>query len=164
MKAFRVGAGGAQGERVLRAGFLLALLFAAGWYTWTAFTELNYLSSAGRLGPGFFPRWIGSALVALLAYSLLADLRRGLPDGALLPYWRTSAVLALLSAVFVGLLEVLGGLLAMIVFMAGSLWLLNRGRTRQSVLVAVLLPLALYLLFSVWLKATLPQGLLQLPF
>ncbi len=153
-----------MGGRVLRAGFLLALLFAASWYAWTAFTELNYLSSAGRLGPGFFPRFIGASLVALLAYSVFVDLRHALPDSAISPYWRTAAVLALLCAVFVGLLDLIGGLLSMVAFMAGSLWFLNRGRTLQSALVAILLPLAMYVVFSVWLKATLPRGLLPLPF
>jgi len=153
-----------MGGRVLRAGFLLALLFAASWYAWSAFTELNYLSSAGRLGPGFFPRFIGASLVALLAYSVFVDLRRELPDSAISPYWRTAAVLALLCAVFVGLLDLIGGLLAMVAFMAGSLWFLNRGRALQNALVAILLPLAMYVVFSVWLKATLPVGLLPLPF
>ncbi len=157
-------AGGAGGGRALRAGFLLALLFGAGWYTYTAFAELNYLSSAGRLGPGFFPRIIGASLVALLAYSLFADLRRDPAETAISPLWRTAAVVALLSAMFVGLLELIGGLLSMVVFMSGSLWFLNRGRAVQNVLVAVLLPLGLYLMFRVWLNASLPRGLFPLPF
>lgn len=140
------------------------LLCGASAYAWTAFTELNYLSSAGRLGPGFFPRLIGASLVLLLAYSLYADLRRDPPEGAIAPHWRTAAVLALLCAVFVGLLNLVGGLLAMVAFMAGSLWFLNRGRALQSVLVSILLPFAIYLVFSVWLKATLPRGLFALPF
>lgn len=153
-----------MGGRTWRAAFVLALLFAAGWYTYTAFAELNYLSSAGRLGPGFFPRIIGASLVALCAYSVFVDLRREPAESGISPYWRTAAVVALLSAVFVGLLDVIGGLLAMVAFMAGSLWFLNRGRALQSALVAILLPLAMYLMFSVWLKATLPRGLLPLPF
>lgn len=157
-------AAGATGGRLLRAGFLLAILFASAWYTWAAFTELNWLSSAGRLGPGFFPRIIGTTLVALCAWSLFADLRRDPNEAAVSPLWRTTAVVALLSAVFVGLLDLIGGLLSMVVFMAGSLWFLNRGRALQNALVAILLPLALYLLFSVWLKASLPRGLLPLPF
>jgi len=157
-------ASGAKGGRALRAAFLLALLFGAGWYAWTAFTGLNYLSSAGRLGPGFFPRYIGAGLVVFLAYSLFADLRRDPPEDAISPYWRTAAVLALLCAVFVGLLDLLGGLLAMVAFMASALWFLNRERALQSALIAILLPLALYLVFSVWLKATMPAGLIPLPF
>ncbi len=153
-----------MGGRVVRAAFLLVLLFAASWYSWTAFSELNYLSSAGRLGPGFFPRFIGASLVLVLAYSLFADLRGKPSEGAISPNWRTAAVFALLCAVFVALLNLLGGLLAMVAFMAGSLGYLNRGRALQNLLVSILLPLAMYLVFSVWLKATLPRGLLTLPF
>jgi hypothetical protein len=153
-----------MGGRGLRAAFLLALLFAAAWYAYTAFTELSYLSSAGRLGPGFFPRIIGTSLVALCTYSFFADLRREPAESGISPYWRTAGVLALLSAVFVGLLNLIGGLLSMVAFMAGALWFLNRGRPLQSALLAVLLPLALYLVFSVWLKASLPRGLIPLPF
>lgn len=149
---------------MLRAAFLLVLLFFSAAYAWTAFADLAYLGSAGRLGPGFFPRIIGALLVGLLAFSLYLDLRGDSVENAIEPHWRVAAVLALLSAVFVGLLDVIGGLLAMMVFMGGALWLLNRERLLQSVLVATLLPGFLYVLFSVWLKATLPRGLLPLPF
>jgi len=155
---------GTTGGRTLRAGFLLVLLFCAGWYTYTAFSELSYLSSAGRLGPGFFPRLIGVALVGLLAYSLFADLRSTLQVDGIAPHWRTAVVLMLLCAVFVGLLELIGGLLSMVAFMAGALWFLNRGRTLQSALVTILVPLTVYLVFRVWLNATLPRGLIPLPF
>jgi putative tricarboxylic transport membrane protein len=148
----------------MRAGFLLAILFLAALYTYVAFAELSYLSSAGRLGPGFMPRIIGVSLVAMCAVSLYADMKH-LPAGqAVSPAWRSAAVLALLSGVFVGLLEVLGGLLSMIVFMAAALWILNRGRPLQNALVAVLLPLGTYVLFAVWLKATMPRGVLPFPF
>ena len=157
-------AAGSSGGRFLRAAFLLALLFFAGIYAWTAFSDLAYLSSAGRLGPGFFPRIIGALLVALLLLSLYLDLRGASEASTIEPHWKVAAVLALLSAVFVGLLDLIGGLLAMMVFMGGALWLLNRDRLLQSVLVATVLPGCVYVLFSVWLKATLPRGLLPLPF
>ena len=148
----------------MRAGFLLAILFLAGGYSFTAFADLSYLSSAGRLGPGFFPRIIGLSLTALCAYSLYADLKRGQAAEALSPFWRTTVVVALLSAAFVALLDVIGGLLSMIVFMAAALAFLNRGRHLQNALLAVILPLGLYLLFKVWLNAAVPRGIIPLPF
>lgn len=148
----------------MRAGFLLAILLAAAGYTWVAFAELDYLSSAGRLGPGFFPRIIGASLVALCAYSLYADPRRGAAAEALSPFWRTVAVVAALSAGFVALLDVIGGLLSMIAFMAAALAFLNRGRHLQNALLALALPACFYLLFKVWLNAAMPRGLLPLPF
>ena len=152
------------GARALRAGFLLAILFLAAGYTWVAFAELSYLSSAGRLGPGFMPRIIGVSLVAMCVLSLYLDIARQ-PDGeALSPGWRSAAVLAALSGAFVVLLELLGGLLSMIAFMAASLWVLNPRRHLQNALVSLLLPAFLQVVFAVWLRASMPAGLLPLPF
>ena len=69
-----------RGGSPLRAGFLLAILFLAAAYTYVAFTDLSYLSSAGRLGPGFMPRIIGVALVAMCLLSLYADRKHLPPD------------------------------------------------------------------------------------
>jgi ABC-type transport system involved in cytochrome c biogenesis permease subunit len=154
----------ALGGRALRAGFLLAILFLAASYTYVAFADLSYLSSAGRLGPGFMPRIIGVALVAMCVFSLYADMKHGPAEEAVAPAWRSAAVLALLSGVFVALLEVLGGLLSMMAFMAAALWILNRGRPLQNALIAVLLPAVTYVVFTVWLRASMPRGLLPLPF
>ena len=150
--------------RAMRAGFLLAILFLAAGYTYVAFTSLAYLTSAGRLGPGFMPRIYGVALVAMCVYSLYADTREHSAGHAVPATWRAAAVLALLTGVFVALLEVLGGLLPMIVFMAAALAILNRGRWLQNALIAVLLPLAMYFVFTVWLRASMPRGMLPLPF
>jgi hypothetical protein len=143
----------------MRAGFLLAILAAAAGYTWLAFTGLDYLSSAGRLGPGFFPRIIGVALTGLCAFSLFRDFPVREPFS---PHWPTVLVVAGLSAALIAVLEPLGGLLAMIAFMAAALWVLNRGRPVQNALLALVLPACLYLLFKVWLGAALPRGLLPL--
>jgi hypothetical protein len=152
------------GARALRAGFLLAILFVAAGYTYVAFAELSYLSSAGRLGPGFMPRIIGVALVAMCVASLYADLRGQPDDGTLSTGWKSAAVLAALSGAFVVLLELIGGLLSMMAFMAVSLRILNRGRPLQNALVAVLLPVFIQVVFAVWLRASMPKGLLPLPF
>ncbi len=151
-------------SRSVRAGFLLAILFLAGCYTYIAFAELSYLSSAGRLGPGFMPRIYGASLVAMCVFSLYMHMKRDPADEALSAGWRSAAMLVLLTGILVGLLPVLGGLLSMIVFMAAALWFFNRGRPLQNALVAILLPLAIYLVFRVWLRASMPQGLLPLPF
>lgn len=158
------GAAPAQGGRGLRAGFILAILFGAASYTYTAFTQLSNLSSAGRLGPGFFPRIIGVSLVALCVLSLYADRKRDVAVDVVSPAWGSAVMLALLSGGFVALLDVLGGLVSMIVFMAIALSIFNRGRLLQNALVAVFLPVAIYLVFELWLKAAMPRGMLGLPF
>jgi hypothetical protein len=97
-------------------------------------------------------------------YSLYADRKREHAGDAASPYARTAVVVGLLSALFVALLDVLGGLLSMIAFMAAALAFLNPGRRLQNGLLAVLLPLAIYLMFRVWLNAAVPRGMLPLPF
>lgn len=145
----------------MRAGFQLGVLLFAGLYSYFAFTELSWLSSAGRIGPAFFPRIIGLTLLALSAWSLAADWRA--PGGRLAKGGRAVALLALLSGLFVAALEVLGGLLTMIAFMAAALTIFNRARPLQNALLALALPAGLYLLFKVWLNAGVPRGML-LPF
>lgn len=144
----------------MRAGFLLALLAFAGGYTWYAFAELSYLSSAGRLGPGFFPRTIGVALTLFCAHGLYREIRS--PAEPISPHWRTTLVVAGLSAGFIALLQPLGALLAMVAFMAATLAFLNRGRPLQNAVLALALPVCVYLVFKVWLNAALPRGVLPL--
>ncbi len=144
----------------MRAGFLAAILLVAGGYTWLAFAELDYLSSAGRLGPGFFPRIIGVALVALCAHSLWLELRAS--REGLSEHWGTTIAVAALSAAFIAALEPLGALLSMILFLGVTLAYLNRARPLQNAALALLLPICVYLLFKVWLNAALPRGILPL--
>ena len=145
----------------MRTAFLAGVLLIAAGYTYLAFTGLPYLSSAGRLGPGFFPRVIGIALLVLVLYSLVADgRRRDVEAAAPSRHWRVTLVLAALSAGFIAAIEALGGLLAMIAFMALALAVLNPGRRLQNALVAVGLPVTVYLVFRLWLNAAIPPGLL----
>jgi hypothetical protein len=77
----------------MRAGFQRGILLFAGLYSYFAFAELSWLSSAGRLGPAFFPRIIGAALIALSAWSLVAEWRG--PRARVAEHWRAALVLAL---------------------------------------------------------------------
>lgn len=146
----------------MRAAFLLAVLALAGGYTAVAFADLSWTSSAGRLGPGFFPRIIGLCLVALCLYSLYADRAR---KAEMQVTARGAAMaIALLSAGFIALLNVLGGPLSMVLFMGAALHVFNRGKTLQNAVIALVLPGIVYLVFRVWLNAAMPRGLLPLPF
>jgi putative tricarboxylic transport membrane protein len=149
----------------MRAIFLLAVLCIAMFYTYAAFADLSFLSSTGRLGPGFFPRIIGILLTATCAYSLFVEAgrRNGRNEEEAGVQWAITATVVGFSAAFVLLLEILGGLPAMILFMLAMLSLLNRGRILQNVAVSLLLPAALYMMFHVWLKASFPEGLVSLP-
>lgn len=143
--------------------FLLVVLMAALAYTYWALAQLSFLSSTGRLGPGFFPRIIGIGLVAACLYALVAD-RGAAPPGDEPPgLWRPAVAMALVSGAFVALLDVLGGFVAMVAFLLVALSILNRGRWWHNRAVSLVLPIAVYALFDVWLNASMPRGILPLP-
>lgn len=147
----------------MRVAFLLAVLFASGYYTYMAFADLSFLSVTGRLGPGFFPRLIGVALIVFCLYSLWHDIRAAKSDHTDSPFWPIVGVMAALSGSLVLMFSILGGTLAMVVFLFVALSILNRGHLVQNAAVAVLLPAGIYVLFDIWLNASMPEGLLGLP-
>ena len=147
----------------MRLAFTAAILCLAVLYTYWAFAELNFLSSAGRLGPGFFPRIIGVALIGVCLFTIVGDRKKRQDGGGLSSFWRVTLVVAALSGLFVLSLEILGGLLAMVAYMLVTLSVLNRGRLLQNVAISIALPVALFLMFDVWLNAAIPQDALGLP-
>lgn len=147
----------------MRVAFLLALLAASLFYSYVAFAQLAFLSAAGRLGPGFFPRLIGVLLVAFCLLCLMTDLRRMRSDDMRSAYWPTILMIAVLSGGMIWLFTLVGGTLAMVVFLLVTLSILNRGHVVQNVAVALLLPAGIYFLFDVWLNASMPEGRLPLP-
>jgi putative tricarboxylic transport membrane protein len=152
---------GLAAEHGMRVGFTAAILCVAVLYTYWAFAELSFLSSAGRLGPGFFPRIIGLLLIVACLLTLAGDLKTREGD-AVSSYWRITLVVAGLSGAFILVLNVLGGPLAMVVYMLATLSVLNRGRILQNIAVSIGLPIVLFLLFDVWLNAAMPPGVLGL--
>ena len=145
-----------------RVAFSLLILLAATAYTWIAFTDLSFMVS-GRLGPGFFPRIIGVALIGLTLYSLLVDVRRTGARDKGTPYLTDLLIFFAYCVGFVALMPLIGGVLAMVVFMLAALFTFNRARPWINVAVAVILPVALYLLFDVWLRAAFADGRLPVP-
>lgn len=147
----------------MRLGFTAAILCLAVLYTYWAFADLSFLSSTGRLGPGFFPRIVGLLLIAACLLTLTGDLKARHGGGEVSGFWRITVVVGALSGAFILLLEILGGPLAMVVYLLATLSVLNRDRTLQNVAISVGLPLALFLLFDRWLNASIPPDALGLP-
>jgi hypothetical protein len=147
----------------MRVGFTAAILCLALLYTWWAFADLSFLASTGRLGPGFFPRIVGLLLIAACVVTLAGDLKARHGDGGLSSFWGITVVVAGLSGVFVLLLEILGGPLAMVVYLLAVLSALNRGKVLQNVAISLGFPLALFVLFDHWLNASIPPDALGLP-
>lgn len=136
------------------------LVFAVA-YTLLAF-GLPMMTASGQIGPGFFPRILGMVLIATSMYALVRDVREPADDDAASDHRGTVVLVTAITAIFVAMLNVLGALAAMVLFMFVTLYVLNRKAVVTNVLLSVLLPVSLYLLFDVWLNTTLPQGLFAL--
>lgn len=141
------------------------LAFAAA-YTVFAF-GLPFMA-VGRIGPGFFPQILGVTFILASAYTLVQDFRQpasesadedATGDGATSNYGRMILLVTGLTVAFVALLNVVGALVAMALFMFAALYVLNRDGMVMNVLLSVLFPVSLYLMFDVWLNTTLPQGI-----
>ncbi|MEM9392770.1 MAG: tripartite tricarboxylate transporter TctB family protein [Pseudomonadota bacterium] len=147
----------------MRIPFLVALMAAAVFYSYIAFVDLNFMTRTGRLGPGFFPRIIGIAMIALCIWAILDELRSQKSSDDYLGYWRDAIVIIGMALVYAVLLRVLGGYLATIAFLMMALTVLNRGRLKQNLLLALLIPTGVYALFDRVLNANMPPGLIALP-
>ncbi|WP_114967015.1 tripartite tricarboxylate transporter TctB family protein [Alkalilacustris brevis] len=153
----------------MRILFLLAILAGGLFYTYYAFNHLAFLSQTGRLGPGFFPRIVGSGIVFLTLISVVQELlrMRATPEGITLRFdnFSPGALFIILMGVgYLVALRFLDAVPATILFLFATLSVINRGRYLQNVLVSVLVPVAIYILFRKFLNASMPQGLLGLPF
>ena len=147
----------------MRLAFTATILCLAVLYSYWAFADLSFLSSTGRLGPGFFPRIVGLILIAACVLTLAGDLKERRADGKLSSFWGTTVVVAALCGAFILLLGVLGGPLAMVVYMLATLSVLNPGRWMQNLAISIGFPLALFMLFDRWLNASIPADALGLP-
>lgn len=113
-------------------------------------------------GAGFFPFWLAVGVLASALVVLLKNLRAApshggepfIPPGA----WRPLAVVLLPIAAVVGLMDLLGIYLGGALYLAGYMRLVGRHRWESIVLVAILLPLALFLIFERWFLLPMPKG------
>ncbi|MGH3096915.1 MAG: tripartite tricarboxylate transporter TctB family protein [Streptosporangiales bacterium] len=144
--------------------WLACLLAVAVPYTVMAF-GMEWRTVAGRMGPGFFPRLIGLGLVITLAVALAMSLRQGDGEGeGTTTYVRALLVMLGATALFAVLFEVVGALVASVLYMVTVLAVINPRRWVMNVTIGVLLPLVLYLMFQTWLNAGLPAGVLGILF
>ncbi|GAB3016342.1 hypothetical protein GCM10011376_04250 [Nocardioides flavus (ex Wang et al. 2016)] len=150
--------------------FLAAVLVVLAVYTEMAFA-LEWRTQAGRIGPGFFPRIIGVAGLALTLWGLVAAIRSPhddevvamedeVGDADLGKHPRLLTIMVLASAVFAATLISLGTIISSALFLMVMLSMLNRGRHLLNAVVAIGLPLTMYVLLQTFLNAGLPEGIL----
>lgn len=156
--------------------FVLSLAFT-GYGLWT----LDFYDLIGRPGPAYFPTIIGSLLILTTGLNLYKDFEKYrkddnklqvpsvtetadddyLPETDNKHYGKDAAVVACLITLLLILLNPLGSILSMVVFMGLFLFYFNRkGSVLFNISYTILLPLGVYGLFDVLLQAGLPRGLI----
>ncbi|WP_163269464.1 tripartite tricarboxylate transporter TctB family protein [Chelativorans alearense] len=150
----------------MRMIFFVVILATGLMYSYLAFTDLDFLTTTGRLGPGFFPRVIGTLMVVFTIWSMIAELRPSAAEGRsdVGGYAGQVALIMSLGVAYVLSLGLVGGIPATVIFLFVTLSVLNRDRLLQNGLVALLVPGAIYVLFDRLLNAAIPEGVLPLPF
>lgn len=158
------------GHLTVRVVFFAGLLLLVLGYTEMAF-ELEWRTTAGRIGPGFFPRIIG-ILGALICLGALVNSLRGHGGGEVddgeaesgeADLGRHPLLLLAVTgggAAMVMVFLVLGAVVTGAVFMFFVLALLNPRAWVLNAVLSIAVPLGLYLLFQTALNSGLPPGLL----
>ena len=121
----------------------------------------------GVPGPGFLPRWVAAGLVCVGLFLTAKGIRPGMaaqkaiewPDAGACR--RVAAVLGTLAITLL-LLEKLGFVIVVAVFMAVVMYSLSVRSWLMLAAVPVLTAIGLYVVFAVWLLVPLPRGVLVL--
>jgi len=158
--------------------FLTLIICLGLGYTAMAF-DMEWRTSSGLIGPGFFPVLLGVAIVACAGIALASILLRlrprptrgsdeAVPVGATAgesdvgvpesPWAVTTAAMVVLMVGFVVFLQPLGAVVGSAVFLLATLQVLNPGRRVANVVLSLALPVCLYLLLETLLGAGLPPG------
>jgi putative tricarboxylic transport membrane protein len=150
--------------------FLGVLLLVFAVYTEMAM-GMEWRTQAGRIGPGFFPRILGFTAIAVTVAAGVREIlsrpgnkpvdkidEAAEPDLGHHPMALVGFIAA--AAVFVALFGVLGAALAGVLFLGVTLWFLDPEHHIRAVIIAIAVPVLLYLAFQTGLNAGLPQGIL----
>jgi putative tricarboxylic transport membrane protein len=114
-------------------------------------------------GPGYFPFWVALVLGVSSLINLVAAVCAPGPSGvfvSLRPFGRVLAVL-IPSFAFVALIEYVGIYVASAIFILAFMLVIGRENFFRALAVAVLVPLALFMMFERWFLVPLPKGPLE---
>jgi len=129
--------------------------------------QFDYLSKFGP-GPGFEPFWLGVILAILSAFLLITAIRRKEgKDGEkpILPGWQSLGRLAVIMLVMAGfalVMDSLGFVLSVFLFVAILLFFLEGVGVLKSLFYGVIFSAFIFLVFRYWLEVDLPKGFLGL--
>ena len=169
----------------MKKWFAASLLVLAVGYTIYGLDTLTLMTASGRPAAGFFPLLIGVLLIVSCAINLWSDIREWMNErqSGVRPlhqadpeaearadalgvdahaidggpeYGRDVFIVFAYLCGFVAMMNVVGALFAMILFMLAFLFTFNRGHILGNLIYSIALPGALYGLFRILLNASLP--------
>ena len=151
-----------MGENDIKTGDIVsgAVLAGLGVFIIIEAKGWEYLGPDGP-GPGFFPLWYGIAMVALSLLLVATSFRQQSGEAGKAVNWREvgRAMLAWAGlALCVGLLKILGFLLAFGLFTLFLVAVMYRRPFGTAAAVAVGISISFYLLFPLALNVALPVG------
>lgn len=138
-----------------------AFMLALSLFVMTQAIQMPFGAEYGP-GPGFMPLTLSMLMGILSAILLFRCLRAEEATRSLFENHaglKKAAIVAVLYLVYILLLQVLGLLVALAVFLLILLWLVENRSIFFSVGAAVVVSLSCYFLFEVWLKVPLPIGI-----
>lgn len=141
---------------------LLALFGAV--ILWQSLTSMVYFNfDRGAPGPGFLPFWVSLGVLVLGIILVVQGVRaRVTPDAE----WpdaagrRRIAIVVASIALFLLGLQVIGFTLSTILFLGGVSYFLGMRRLWILLPFAIAVAVGLHTLFGVWLRVSLPNGLI----
>ncbi|HEX9017478.1 MAG TPA: tripartite tricarboxylate transporter TctB family protein [Chloroflexota bacterium] len=145
--------------------FFIAIALAVG----SLAIRLPETTTESFAGPGFMPTLL-SICLAICGAVIIAQ-ARGIPLSVRMPGWTGAdlssairiGVVAGATAAYNLLLEPVGYLLVTLAYLLFLLWYLKVS-WKVNVVIAVVGTIATYAMFVVWLKASLPMGLIEVYF
>jgi hypothetical protein len=135
----------------------LAVAFGAG-----ALKQYAYWGPNGP-GPAFLPFWLGVVMAVLATLLFVGALRAKDPGDDWFPTGEGLRRLGLVlgaTVAYVALLNVLGMVVATVLFLVALMRVLDRCGWPLTLSVALATAGSIYLVFSRWLKVPLPTGML----
>jgi hypothetical protein len=139
------------------------VLFGFGvWFALTAAQHYPYWGPNGP-GSGFFPVWLGAVMASLAVLLFVAATRARDPGSSWLPTGRGArrlGVVLVVTALLIGLLNVVGMILGTGLFLVVLLRFVERYSWRLTLAVAVSVSAVNWLVFTYWLLVPFPVGVL----
>jgi putative tricarboxylic transport membrane protein len=122
------------------------------------------LGSLHKPGSGFMPFWsgafIGVLALLLFAQDLWSDRTKGVEEGKEKVNWKSIALTLIYFLVYILSLEYIGFIIATLLFVGIILKSIEKKGWFLATWVSVVMAIASYYVFKIWLQAELPKGFL----